>query len=64
MIHTPMTDWRLRDRKLHAEVIAKIPQGRVGQPDEIAEMIELLAGGAMAYVNGAPLIIDGGWSAL
>jgi NAD(P)-dependent dehydrogenase (short-subunit alcohol dehydrogenase family) len=64
MIHTPMTDWRLSDPDLHREVVAKIPQGRVGQPDEIAEAIELLASGAMSYLNGAPLILDGGWSAL
>ncbi len=64
MIHTPMTDWRLSDPDMHAEIVAKIPQGRVGQPEEIAEAIELLAGGAMSYLNGAPLILDGGWSAL
>ncbi len=63
MVHTPMTDWRLSDPELHAQVVAQIPQGRVGRPDEIAETIELLASGAMAYVNGAPLIIDGGFSA-
>ena len=64
MIHTPMTDWRLSDPAMHAEIVARIPQGRVGQPDEIAEAIELLATGAMRYLNGAPLILDGGWSAM
>lgn len=64
MVHTPMTDWRLSDPAMHAEVVANIPQGRVGQPEEIAEAIELLASGALAYINGAPLILDGGLTAL
>ncbi|MBV9816913.1 MAG: SDR family oxidoreductase [Solirubrobacterales bacterium] len=64
MIHTPMTDWRLSDPAMHEEIVARIPQGRVGQPDDIAETIALLGSGAMAYMNGAPLILDGGWTAI
>lgn len=40
-----------------------IPMGRVGQPEEVAEMVAFLATGASAYVTGAELAIDGGVTA-
>ena len=63
MIDTPMTHWRLADPELGPQVIAQIPQARAGEPEEIAEAVSVLASGRLDYINGAPVILDGGWSA-
>jgi NAD(P)-dependent dehydrogenase (short-subunit alcohol dehydrogenase family) len=64
MVHTPMTAWRLDQPELRAAVESKIPIGRVAQPEEIADAIAVLAGGRLAYMTGAALTIDGGWTAI
>jgi NAD(P)-dependent dehydrogenase (short-subunit alcohol dehydrogenase family) len=45
-------------------VESKIPLGRVAQPEEIAEVVAILASGKLGYLTGASLNIDGGWTAL
>lgn len=62
MVETPMTQWRLDQPELRAAIESQIPMGRVARPDEIADAVALLASGRLAYANGAPLIIDGGWT--
>ncbi|AZG15410.1 SDR family oxidoreductase [Cupriavidus pauculus] len=42
-------------------LIARIPLGRIGQPDEIAGLAAWLASPASAYMTGASLTIDGGY---
>lgn len=39
----------------------RIPAGRLGQPDEVARMIIVLASDMASYVNGALLPVDGGF---
>jgi 2-keto-3-deoxy-L-fuconate dehydrogenase len=36
--------------------------GRIGTPEEIAELALYLAGDASAYTTGQCHVIDGGWS--
>lgn len=38
------------------------PMGRLGKPEEIAEMVCYLAGDLSAFTTGQSLAIDGGWS--
>lgn len=38
------------------------PMGRLGQPEEIAEMVCYLASDMSAFTTGQALAIDGGWS--
>lgn len=64
MVDTPMTRWRLEQPDLNAAVLAKIPAGRVATAREIADAVALLAGDGMAYMNGAMLVLDGGWTAV
>ena len=39
---------------------AQHPAGRVGQPDDIAAMVEFLAFGESGFMTGANVMIDGG----
>ncbi len=39
-----------------------IPVGRIGRPDDIAEAVLFLASERSAYVNGAELTVDGGFT--
>ncbi len=46
-----------------AELRARQPIGRLGQPDEIASMVRYLASDEATFINGACFAIDGGWTA-
>jgi gluconate 5-dehydrogenase len=61
-IHTDMVDDFVRNATL--EALSNInPLGRVGQPDEVANLIEYLAIDAPDYLTGATIMIDGGQTA-
>ena len=46
-----------RDRKMLAE---RIPLGRVGSPEDVANGVAFLASDAASYLTGVVLPIDGG----
>jgi len=46
-----------------AAILERIPAGRWGRPDDIAETAVYLAAPASDYVSGAILNVDGGWLA-
>ena len=48
----------------HYEKTGKtIPLGRVGEAEEVANVIAFLASDAASYVTGTSLFVDGGWTA-
>lgn len=49
--------------KIRVELNARQPIGRLGKPEEIAHMALYLCSDEAAFVNGAVLSIDGGWTA-
>ena len=44
---------------IQAETVAEIPAGRIGRPDDIADMIVFLCSERASYVNGAFLNVYG-----
>jgi len=44
----------------HQAIVASIPLGRMGEPDDIANYIVFLASDEAKYVTGAECVIDGG----
>ncbi|RUZ77979.1 SDR family oxidoreductase [Mesorhizobium sp. M7A.F.Ca.US.006.01.1.1] len=46
-----------------ARLSRRIPMGRLGTPEEIAEAILFLASDSARYITGSTLSVDGGWAA-
>jgi len=46
--------------EIHKEIIAQIPQKRLGQPEEVAGMALYLASPASNFTTGAVMLVDGG----
>ena len=40
----------------------KVPLKRLGNPDEVANVITFIASDAASYITGSNLIVDGGWT--
>jgi NAD(P)-dependent dehydrogenase (short-subunit alcohol dehydrogenase family) len=62
-IETPMTAPMFSKQAFRDEVVAKIPMGRVGTPDEVTGAVLFLLSDAAALITGTSLLVDGGWTA-
>jgi NAD(P)-dependent dehydrogenase (short-subunit alcohol dehydrogenase family) len=61
-IQTQMTEDTMRRRG--EQIMAMIPSRRMGQPEEIAEMVVWLCSERASYVTGVAYNVDGGWMAV
>lgn len=61
-IKTRMTEDTMRRRG--DAIISQVPQKRMGDPAEIAEMVAWLCSDRASYVTGACYNVDGGWMAV
>ncbi len=62
-IETNNTEALRADPERNKAILDRIPAGRWGQPDDIAETAVFLSAPASKYINGAVLNVDGGWLA-
>jgi NAD(P)-dependent dehydrogenase (short-subunit alcohol dehydrogenase family) len=58
---TEMTRSTLATDEGLAWQLARIPMGRVGQPQDIASVVLFLCSPEAAYITGHTLVADGGW---
>ncbi|WP_200930899.1 SDR family NAD(P)-dependent oxidoreductase, partial [Microbacterium sp. Leaf351] len=63
LVRTPMIDGWLADPAMRETVLSYSPQGRVSEPEEIANLVLFLASDASPFINGSVYTIDGGQTA-
>jgi 2-deoxy-D-gluconate 3-dehydrogenase len=62
-IRTSSTAALQEDRNRNDAILARIPAGRWGEPEDLQGAALFLASAASNYVNGSILTVDGGWMA-
>ena len=62
-IETPLTKPFFDDPDTRKWILDRIPRGRAGTVDEIANAVVFLCSPAAALVTGSSLLVDGGWTA-
>lgn len=60
---TNNTEQLRNDEDRSAEILARIPAGRWGRPEDVMGPVIFLASEASSYINGYTLAVDGGWLA-
>jgi glucose 1-dehydrogenase len=59
-VATPINTALLNDKPKLQALLANIPLGRLGSPDDVAGLVAFLMSDDAAYVTGATFVIDGG----
>lgn len=62
-VDTPMTRPYFEDVGFRSDVLSRIPLGRIGDVDDVAEAVLFLVSPASSFVTGTSLLVDGGWTA-
>jgi glucose 1-dehydrogenase len=59
-IATPINKSLLEDKPKLNALLANIPLGRLGTPEDVAGLVAFLASEEASYVTGSTFVIDGG----
>jgi glucose 1-dehydrogenase len=59
-IATPINKALLEDKPKLNALLANIPLGRLGTPEDVAAMVAFLASDDASYITGATFLVDGG----
>ncbi|KAJ5204726.1 2-dehydro-3-deoxy-D-gluconate 5-dehydrogenase [Penicillium cinerascens] len=60
-IDTDMNVALINDSNRNAGIMARIPAGRWGKPEDFKGVVVFLASGSSSYVSGELITVDGGW---
>jgi len=60
-IATDMNAALMEDKDRESSILARIPAGRWGNPEDFKGAVVYLASRASQYVSGEVLMVDGGW---
>ena len=62
-VETPLSKPFLDDPETRKWILDRIPLGRAGTVEEVAQAVVFLASPAASLVTGSSLLVDGGWTA-
>ncbi len=62
LVRTPMTEKLVAGLEAGGRLRKVIPAGRVGEPEDVGELVRFLCSPAAGYVTGTVLTVDGGRS--
>lgn len=62
-IRTPMIADLEKDKEIYQQLVALHPIGRLGEPEEVAELVVWLSSAKASFVTGSYYSIDGGYLA-
>jgi NAD(P)-dependent dehydrogenase (short-subunit alcohol dehydrogenase family) len=62
-VDTPLTRPMLEDDEFRADVLRRLPIGRIGTPEDVVGAVVFLASEQSALITGHVLAVDGGWTA-
>lgn len=62
LIDTPMGRQELEHQPAMRAMFDTIPMGRMGRPEEVAEVVGFLVSDAASFVSGIDVLVDGGMS--
>ncbi|MDX8360219.1 MULTISPECIES: SDR family oxidoreductase [Bacillaceae] len=60
-INTPMTEISLESERFMKTIERSTAMGRVGEAEEIANVIAFMASSEASYMTGSDIVVDGGW---
>jgi len=63
IIGTDMTKDLVGDPRAQTSLLARIPKGRIGRPEDVAALAVFLASDEADYCTGAAFYVGGGWLA-
>lgn len=61
-IRTPLVEHLLADKAYLQEIIDRTPMRRVGEAQEVADMVSFLCMPAASYITGQSIAVDGGFT--
>jgi 2-deoxy-D-gluconate 3-dehydrogenase len=62
-VETPLTRPMLEDEEFRADVLRRLPIGRIGVPADVVGAVVFLVSPQASLVTGHVLAVDGGWTA-
>jgi NAD(P)-dependent dehydrogenase (short-subunit alcohol dehydrogenase family) len=63
-IETPLTKPMFENPAFQEDVLSRIPMGKIGQVEDVANAVLFLASPASGLITGDSLKVDGGWTAI